>query len=45
VLLPKRIEILRDAGRQADALALVPQCERYDIPELTDICRRAAGKS
>jgi Zn-dependent protease with chaperone function len=45
VLLPKRIEVLRASGRQADVVALVPQCERYDIPELTDICRRAAGKT
>jgi Zn-dependent protease with chaperone function len=45
VLLPKRIEILRAAGRQADVVALVPQCERYEIPELTDICHRAAGKT
>lgn len=43
VLLPKRIEILRDAGRQADAAALVPKCQSYDIDELTDICKRAAG--
>jgi predicted Zn-dependent protease len=43
VLLPKRIEILRGAGRMADAAALVPKCQRYDIDELTDICKRAAG--
>jgi hypothetical protein len=44
VLLPKRIEILRGGGRQADADALVPQCRKYDIDELTDACKRAAGK-
>ncbi len=43
VLLPKRIEILRGAGRQADARALVPKCRTYDIDELTDACQRAAG--
>jgi predicted Zn-dependent protease len=45
VLLPKRIEILRGAGREADAKALVPQCGNYGIDELTDICRRAAGEA
>jgi hypothetical protein len=44
VLLPKRIEVLRGGGRQADAEALVPQCRKYDIDELTDACKRAAGK-
>jgi predicted Zn-dependent protease len=43
VLLPKRIEILRGAGRKADAAGLVPKCQSYDIDELTDICKRAAG--
>ena len=44
VLLPKRIEVLREAGRQADAKALVPQCRKYDMDELTDLCQRAAGE-
>jgi Zn-dependent protease with chaperone function len=43
VLLPKRIEILRGAGRQGEAQALVPQCKNYDIDELTDACKKAAG--
>jgi thioredoxin-like negative regulator of GroEL len=43
VLLPKRIEVLRGAGRQSEAQALVPQCKRYDIDELTDACKKAAG--
>ena len=44
VLLPKRIEVLRGAGREADAKALVPHCGNYGIDELTDICKRAAGE-
>ena len=44
VLLPKRIEILRGAGRQGEAEALVPQCRKYDIDELTDACKKAAGR-
>ena len=43
VLLPKRIEVLRGAGRESDAQALVPQCKGYDIDELTDACKKAAG--
>ncbi|HSC18441.1 MAG TPA: M48 family metallopeptidase [Rhizomicrobium sp.] len=43
VLLPKRIEVLRGAGRISEAEALVPQCKRYDIEELTDACKKAAG--
>jgi tetratricopeptide (TPR) repeat protein len=45
VLLPKRIQILRGAGRQADAEALLPQCKGYDIDALTDACKKAAGKT
>jgi predicted Zn-dependent protease len=44
VLLPKRIEVLRGAGRQAEADSLVPQCRKYDIDELTDACKKAAGR-
>ncbi|HUJ47133.1 MAG TPA: M48 family metallopeptidase [Rhizomicrobium sp.] len=44
VLLPKRIEILRGAGRDSDAEALLPKCKSYDIDELTDACKKAAGK-
>jgi hypothetical protein len=44
VLLPKRIEVLRGAGRQAEADGLVPQCRKYDIDELTDACKKAAGR-
>ncbi|MBV9063503.1 MAG: M48 family metallopeptidase [Alphaproteobacteria bacterium] len=44
VLLPKRIAVLRGAGRQPEADALVPQCRKYDIDELTDACKKAAGQ-
>jgi len=43
VLLPRRIEILRGAGRESEAEALVPQCRKYDIDELTQACKTAAG--
>lgn len=43
VLLPKRIEVLRGAGRMSEAQALVPQCKTYDIDELVDACKKAAG--
>lgn len=43
VLLPKRIEVLRGAGRQAEAQGLIPKCKSYDIDELTDACKKAAG--
>jgi len=43
VLLPKRIKVLRGAGRQSDAEALVPKCKGYDIDELTDACKKAAA--
>jgi predicted Zn-dependent protease len=45
VLLPKRIELYRLEGRDADAQALVPKCKSYDIDELTDACKKEAGKS
>ncbi|MBV9571307.1 MAG: M48 family metalloprotease [Alphaproteobacteria bacterium] len=45
VLLPKRITVLKGAGRQSEAEALVPQCKKYDIDELTDACKKAAGKA
>jgi hypothetical protein len=43
VLLPKRIQLLRLQGRDADAQALVPKCKSYDIDELTDACKKEAG--
>jgi hypothetical protein len=45
VLLPKRIQLLRLEGRQPDAEALIPKCKSYDIDELTDACKKEAGKS
>jgi Zn-dependent protease with chaperone function len=45
LLLPKKIEILRGLGRQADADALVPQCKQYDIRQLSAACVAADGKS
>jgi predicted Zn-dependent protease len=44
VLLPKRIAILKGAGKQKEAEQLLPQCDSYDIHELHDACRKAAGK-
>jgi predicted Zn-dependent protease len=44
VLLPKRIQVLHGAGRQQEAEALLPQCDQYDIHELSDECKKAAGK-
>jgi peptidase M48-like protein len=44
VLLPKRIGLYRQEGRQADAEALIPKCKSYDIDELTDRCKKEAGK-
>jgi Zn-dependent protease with chaperone function len=45
VLLPKRIAILHGAGDQQAAEKLLPQCDTYDIRELHDACRKAAGES
>jgi Zn-dependent protease with chaperone function len=45
VLLPKRIELYVLEGRSSDAQALVPKCKTYDIDELTDACKKAAGQS
>jgi len=45
VLLPKRIQLYRLEGRDSEAQALVPKCKGYDIDELTDACKKAAGKS
>jgi Peptidase family M48 len=45
VLLPKRIQLYRLEGRDSDAKALVPKCKSYDIDELTDACKKEAGKS
>lgn len=45
VLLPKRIEILHGAGQQAEAEKLLPQCNSYDIHELYDECKKAAGRA
>ena len=42
VLYPKRITLYRVAGRQSDADALVPQCKKVDISELSDACEKAA---
>ncbi len=41
VLLPKRIQILKGLGREADAKALMPKCKSYDIDPLTDECKKA----
>ncbi|MEI9929649.1 MAG: hypothetical protein WDM89_03535 [Rhizomicrobium sp.] len=43
VLLPKRIQLYRLQGRDADAQALVPKCKSYGIDELTDACKKEAG--
>jgi len=45
VLLPKRIAILHGMGNDSEAEALLPQCRGYDIRELTDECKKAAGKA
>ncbi|MGH6871835.1 MAG: M48 family metalloprotease [Rhizomicrobium sp.] len=44
VLLPKRIELLRAEGNQQGAEALIPECRGVGIDELTDECKKAAGK-
>ena len=44
VLLPKRIQLLRLEGNQSGAEALIPKCKSYDIDELTDACKKEAGK-
>jgi len=43
VLLPKHIQILAGQGDYAGASALIPKCKSYDIKELTDACKKAAG--
>lgn len=43
VLLPKRIQILRGAGRTSEADTLVSQCKTYDIDELDAECKKANG--
>jgi Zn-dependent protease with chaperone function len=45
VLLPKRIAILHGMGNDGDAQALIPQCQSYDIRELADECKKAAGRA
>ncbi|HLY06290.1 MAG TPA: M48 family metalloprotease [Rhizomicrobium sp.] len=45
VLLPKRIAILHGMGNDAEAQSLLPQCQSYDIRELADECRKAAGQA
>ena len=45
ILLPKRIAILHGMGNDSEAEALLPQCRGYDIRELTDECKKAAGKA
>ena len=42
VLLPTHIRILAGQGDFAGAHALMPKCKSYDIPELTDACKKAA---
>jgi hypothetical protein len=44
VLLPKRIAILHGMGNDGEAQALMPQCRSYDIRELADECKKAAGQ-
>jgi hypothetical protein len=44
VLLPKHIAILHGMGNDAAAQQLLPQCQGYDIRELTDECTKAAGR-
>jgi len=44
VLLPKRIAILHGMGNDAAAGQLLPQCQGYDIRELTAECSKAAGR-
>ncbi len=44
VLLPKRIAILHGMGNDGEAQGLLPQCQRYDIRELMDECKKAAGQ-
>jgi Zn-dependent protease with chaperone function len=44
VLLPKRIAILHGMGNDAEAQSLLPQCQGYDIRELMDECKKAAGQ-
>jgi Zn-dependent protease with chaperone function len=43
VLLPKHIQLLAGSGDTAGARALLPKCKSYDIDELTDACKKAAG--
>jgi predicted Zn-dependent protease len=43
VLLPKRIAILHEMGNEPEAQGLLPQCQSYDIRELMDECKKAAG--
>jgi len=43
VLLPKHIQILAESGDEPGAAALLPKCKSYDIKELYDACRKAAG--
>jgi hypothetical protein len=45
VLLPKHIQIFESSGDSASAQALLPKCKSYDIKELYDACRKAAGSS
>ncbi|HEX3431339.1 MAG TPA: M48 family metallopeptidase [Rhizomicrobium sp.] len=45
VLLPKRIAILHGMGRDGDAQGLLPQCQSYDVRELMDECKKAAGQA
>ncbi len=43
VLLPKHIQILAGEGDFGGASALLPKCKSYDIKELYDSCKKAAG--
>ena len=43
VLLPTHIRLLAGSGDGAGARALLPKCKSYDIDELYDACKKAAG--
>ena len=45
VLLPKHIQIYAAQGDFSSARGLLPKCKSYDIDELYDACKKAAGSS
>jgi predicted Zn-dependent protease len=45
VLLPKRIAIAHATGDEHTVGDLLPKCDAYDIRELHDACKKAAGRS